>query len=302
MNKRAYLIDSSIYIFRGWYTMPDDLEDIDGSPVNAVYGYADMLLKLLQDQQPEYIACAFDQKMDNCWRREIYPEYKANRPPAPEELKKQFAYCRELVELAGLAGFVSNRYEADDIIGTFSRSLREHNIHSTIVTADKDLTQLVREGDIWWEFAKNKQLDEKGIEKLWGVPPAQIADLLALCGDKVDNIEGVPGVGPKTAANVLKKFGNIETVLNNIDAIGDMKFRGAIRTKNLIKMHQDKPALAKQLTVIANDPSLPNDPSALRPCAYDVSGLNRFFDHIGFGSLRRERWHSTLSSLGNSDC
>lgn len=294
---RAYLLDSSIYIFRGWYTWPDDLCDVDGHPVNAVHGYADTVLQILEQAQPQYIACAFDQKMDNCWRREIDPNYKANRPPAPEELKRQFAYCRELIDLAGLAGFVSNRYEADDIIGTLSRSLRKNSIACTIITADKDLTQLIRIDDLWWEFAKNKQLDEKGVEKLWGVPPAQIADLLALCGDTVDNIEGVPGVGPKTAANVLKKFGNVETVLSNIDAIGDMKFRGAVRTKNLIRMHQDNVRLAKKLTVIANDPNVPTSPSALQPSSYDEDELDNFFGRMNIGTLRRKRWHKALQSL-----
>ncbi len=294
---RAYLIDSSIYIFRGWHTLPDSLHTAEQQPNNALLGYADMLLALLEQTRPEYIACAFDQKMDNCWRREIAPDYKANRPPVPEDLRRQFAWCRELVALAGLPGYVSNRYEADDIIGTLSRKLRRHGVNSTIVTADKDLTQLVRAGDVWWEYSKNRTLDEKDIEKRWGVPPAQIADLLALCGDKADNIAGVPGIGAKTAANLLRKFGNVETLLNNIEAVANMKFRGAIRSKNLLAMHADKVRLAKQLTVIANDPQLPDDPSALRPGHYDTEALEAFFTRMNLEPLRRERWHKVLATL-----
>lgn len=294
--KKAYLIDSSIYVFRGWFTMPEDLVDRDGHPVNALYGFADFLIQLLENEQPSHIACAFDQNSGNCWRRKIFPEYKANREPAPEELKRQFQYCRELVNLAGIAHYASDRYEADDIIGTLSRHLRKHGFNSVIVTGDKDLTQLVREGDLWWEFAKNKRLDSKGVEKTWGVKPEQIACLLALIGDKVDNIEGIPGVGPKTAANLLVKFGSAEAVLENIDKIGEMKFRAAKRIQNLVNMHQDKVRLAKQLTVIPDDPEVPCDPSAISRGHYDADALESFFDHIGFGQLRRQRWHRALSS------
>ncbi len=275
--------------------MPANRYDRDGKLVNALHGYADMLLALLESKQPAYIACAFDKRMSNCWRREIDSRYKAHRPETPPSLRSQFAPCQELAELAGLANFVSDRYEADDTIGTLSRSLRKHDVNCTIITADKDLTQLVRDGDFWWEFSHNKLLDSKGIEKLWGVYPTQIADLLALCGDKADNIEGVPGIGEKTAARVLAKYGNIETVLHNIDAIGEMKFRGAIRTKNLIKMHQDKVRLAKQLTVIKNDPSLPVDPSALLPGHYDVDALQAFFQYNQLESF--PHWLNALNCL-----
>lgn len=294
-NKHAYLIDSSIYIYRGWHTVPTSRTNKDGEAVNALHGYADMLLNLLEQRQPTHIACAFDKRMQNCWRREIDPLYKAHRPETPANLRSQFSTCQTLVDLAGLANFVSDRYEADDTIGTLCRNLRKHNFTCTVVTADKDLTQLVRDGDFWWEFSHNKHLDSKAIEKLWGVYPAQIADLLALCGDKADNIEGVPGIGDKTAARILTKYGNVETVLHNIDAIGDMKFRGAIRSKNLIKMHQQKIRLAKQLTIIKNDPSLPNDPSALLPNSYDEEQLEKFFIHNNLSDFHR--WLKALKAL-----
>lgn len=297
-HTRAYLIDSSIYIYRGWHTVPANRYDRDGKLVNALHGYADMLLNLLESERPTHIACAFDKRMTNCWRREIDPRYKAHRPETPPSLRSQFPTCQELADLAGLANFVSDRYEADDTIGTLSRNLRTHAVNCTIVTADKDLTQLVRDGDFWWEFSHNKRLDSKGIEKLWGVPPAQIADLLALCGDVADNIEGVPGIGEKTAARVLSKWGNVETTLNNIDAIGEMKFRGAIRTKNLIKIHQDKVRLAKRLTIIKNDISLPNDPSALLPSSYDERQLKLFFEHNNLAHYTR--WQQALRSLNPS--
>ena len=294
-DKRAYLIDSSIYIYRGWHTVPVTRLDKDGQLVNALHGYADMLLMLLESEHPTHIACAFDKRMDNCWRREIDPRYKAHRPETPPNLRRQFLVCQKLVDLAGIANFVSDRYEADDIIGTLSRNLRKCSINCSIVTADKDLTQLVQDGDFWWEFSHNKRLDSKGIFILWGVYPEQIADLLALCGDRVDNIEGVPGIGNKTAVRVLTKYGNVEAVLSNIDTVGEMKFRGATRTKNLIYMYQDNVRLAKQLTIIKNDPSLPNDPSALLPSYYDEEQLKLFFEYNKLEHF--SRWHHILQSL-----
>ncbi|MDH5766630.1 MAG: flap endonuclease, partial [Gammaproteobacteria bacterium] len=225
---RAYLIDASIYIFRAWHVYDDSITDIDGNPTNAVYGFSEFLYQLIQQKQPEYIACAFDEHQTNSYRCEIFPEYKANRPPAPEELILQFDYCRDFCRAVGIPNFGSNRYEADDIIGTLASRLRNEGYDLTIVSADKDLTQLVLgEKDAWWDFARGTVLNHKGVEKHWGVKPHQIADLLALSGDKVDNIPGIPGVGYKMASNLLKKFPDVETILENIEKISDMKFRGS---------------------------------------------------------------------------
>ena len=293
---RAHLVDSSIYVFRSWHVMPDTLSDAEGHPANAVYGFADFVLQLLHNEQPSHIGFAFDLCHAGNWRREIDAQYKANRPPPPAELKRQFAHCRELLQASGLACFGSDRFEADDIIGTFSRSLREQGFVSTIITGDKDLTQLIGEGDEWWEVARNKRLDYRGIHKQWGIYPEQVADLLALVGDKSDNIAGVPGVGVKTAANLLKKFGDIDGVLNNIDAIGEMKFRSAKRIENLVRMHQDTIRLAKLLTVIPDDPTINTHASALVPCQWDESHLGDIFQRLDFSPPRQKRWLNALNS------
>lgn len=291
---RAYLIDSSIYVFRSWHVMPDTLTDAQGHPANAVYGFADFVQQLLDSQRPTHIGFAFDLCHQGNWRREIDPAYKANRPPPPEELKRQFAHCRELLQASGLACFGSPRYEADDIIGTFSRSLRQQGFHSTIVTGDKDLTQLIGEGDEWWEVARNKRLDYRGVHKQWGIYPEQVADLLALVGDKSDNIAGVPGIGPKTAANLLTKFGDIEGVLANINAIGEMKFRSAKRIENLVRMHQETARLAKRLTIIPNDPEQDTQAAALVPSQWDEQHLEDLFQRLDFSPPRQQRWLHTL--------
>lgn len=293
----VFLIDSSIYVFRAWFTVPDTLTNADGEPVNALYGFSDFLLRLLENERPAHLLCAFDESLSEAsYRNAIYPAYKANREPAPPELKKQFAYCRELVRAAGIAEFSSPHYEADDIIGTFSRSMRRHGFQSVIISGDKDLTQLLQAGDLWWEYGRDIQLDCNGVLKNFGVHPHQIADLLALAGDAVDNIPGIPGVGLKTAANLLTKFESLENLLANIDKIGTMKFRGAKRVQSLVAEHQQAARLARQLTVIVDDNSLPSHHSALQHQAHNSAALHALFDKTGFSNSRRERWQRVLEA------
>ena len=142
-----YLIDASVFVFRAYYTIPPDMQAPDGTPINAVYGFCRFLGDILERQKPEYIAVAFDESLSSSFRNEIYPEYKANRDPAPEDLKLQFALCRQAAALMGTSVFSSPRYEADDIIGKLSAFMREQGRKSTIVSRDKDLTQLIQPGN-----------------------------------------------------------------------------------------------------------------------------------------------------------
>jgi 5'-3' exonuclease len=276
--------------------MPEDLTDRDGNPVNAFYGFADFLLGLLEREQPTHIACAFDQSLARSYRNEIYPAYKANRDPAPPELERQFDYCRALVRAAGIAEFASMRYEADDIIGTLSSLMRKNGFINYIISGDKDLTQLLSEHDWWWEYGKDKRMQRNDVYKHFGVYPEQMADLLALAGDAVDNIPGVPGVGLKTAALLLAKFATLENLLDNIGEIGHMKFRGAKRVMAQMEEHQDLARLSKQLTLIVHDENLPTEHHALTRQPYRRDELNELFDHIDFGKFRRQRWLSVLGA------
>jgi len=289
-NKRAYLVDSSIYIFRGWHVYPEHMTDIDGNPSNAVYGFTEFLLELIQLEQPEYIACAFDAKQTNSYRREIFQEYKANRPPAPEELKRQFKYCRDFCRAAGIADYSSNRYEADDIIGTLATRLRDEGYAITIISADKDLAQLIRPGDIWWDFARDKIMHYRDVEKTFGVNPELIADLLALSGDAVDNIPGIPGIGYKMASNLLKKYPGIEHILDDTHKISEMKFRGSARIQRLVEEHKHMLPMTKQLTTIVTDADFKGPKKDLRWHGVDETALHTMFDHLDAGPGRRERW------------
>lgn len=288
-SKDLWLVDSSIYVFKYWYTLPDSLRDRDGLPINAVLGFLDFVLRLLQREQPQAIAFAFDTSLASSHRNEIYPAYKANREPAPEELKRQFKLCRQFLRSLGLAEFASPRYEADDIIGTLAKRGRQQGRRITIVSADKDLTQLIHEGDLWWEYSRDLRLDCAGVEKQFGVRPDQIADLLALAGDKVDNIPGIPGIGKVTAAKLLRRFDHLDRLLASIDEIPGTKIRGAQRIARLLKEHQAEARLARQLTDIVchiPDTDLESPPAQ----AMQYEPLIDLFDRLNFRPGLRQQW------------
>lgn len=286
---RAYLIDSSIYIFRAWYVYDKHITDSEGRPVNAVLGFGDFLWQILRQKQPELIACAFDASQVNSYRRELFPAYKANREPAPPDLKYQFALCRELCQAVGIAEFASDRYEADDIIGSLARLLKARGYAITVVSADKDLTQLITgEEDAWWDFARGTVLNHRGIEQHFGVRPEQIADMLAISGDKVDNIPGVPGIGYKMAAKLLQKYPCVDSLLDNLDQVGLMKFRGATRIQRLLQEHRHLLPLNKLLTTIVSD--MMDNHGDLRPQGINDDIFERFSTSVSMNSLIQQRW------------
>ena len=174
---------------------------------------------LLERARPEYVAVAFDASLATSFRNRIYPPYKANREPAPPDLALQFERCRELCEHLGVAWFASPEYEADDIIGTLATRLRAEGLRCTLVTRDKDMAQLVREGDVYWDYAGNARYYYRDIAERFGVQPERYADYLALTGDAVDNIPGVPGVGPKTAAVLMRAFDSLDDAVCRLDGV-----------------------------------------------------------------------------------
>ncbi len=288
-----YLVDSSIYVFRAWHTLPASIIDKHGKPANAAFGFIEFLFQLISRRNPALIVCAFDESLSSSIRNTIYPEYKANRSPAPQDLKDQFAHCKAFVTAAGLNARSSSKVEADDIIGTLARSATRHKLNSVIVSADKDLCQFVGEGDAIWDFAKNTWLDARLIEKRFGVRPQQIADLLALCGDKVDNIPGIPGVGIATAARLLVKWGNLDSLLDNTANVAKMKFRGARRVSELLLEHEDTVRLARELTGLWIDETIGEtlEEFAITP---DIAALNLVFDELEMSNSRREKWLALL--------
>ena len=270
--------------------MPDTLRNGNGDPVNAVYGFTDFVAGFLEQAKPKHLSFAFDQSLTSSFRNEIYPEYKANREPAPDELKQQFNVCRRFIEALGFPLLSSDRYEADDLLGTAAHHARANGYKVTILSSDKDLAQLIEEHDTLWDFAKNRRFTAKKIKEHFGVRPDQIADQLAIAGDKVDNIPGVPGIGMTTAARLLNKFDTIEQLLDNIPAIADMKIRGAKRIKDLVEAHQEDILLCKKLTAIECNAKMSSGSYDLQRNQCDHSDLSQLFEELGFGNLRRERW------------
>ncbi len=295
-EKTLYLIDSSIYIFRAWHTLPDSIRTSRGEPVNALYGFLDFLAQLYEQTDARYMVCAFDKSLATSARNRIYPEYKANRDPAPDDLKHQFALCQQAVKLLGFKQFVRARYEADDIIGTLASTAAKRGFVSCIVSADKDLAQFIGERDVYWNFARRELMDAKGIEKRFGVKPQQIADLLALCGDKVDNIPGIPGVGMATAAKLLKKWQTLDNLFCNQDQVADMKFRGAARVADLLATHEADVRLARQLTGLLPVNDLPVSMALLKRESENMAGFQRFLKRQGFSDRRIERLIQTFFS------
>ncbi|MAM69632.1 MAG: flap endonuclease [Gammaproteobacteria bacterium] len=292
---RAYLIDSSIYIFRAWHVYDDAITDSNGNPSNAVFGFSDFLYQLIRQKSPQYIACAFDSSQTESYRRELYPDYKANRPPAPPELKQQFERCRAFCQAVGIPAFGSNRYEADDIIGSLASYFREQGFAITVVSADKDLTQLILgEEDAWWDFARGTVLNRRGVEKQFGVKPEQIPDMLALSGDKIDNIPGIPGVGYTTASKILKKFPSIDLILENIEAVAEMKFRGASRIHALLNAHREMLPLNKKLTTVVCDMHLQDHLQLVMEkmswSGIDQDAFSTIIEELALSSGLSQRW------------
>jgi DNA polymerase I len=284
-----YLIDASVYVFRAWYSMPDDLVDGDGNPVNALYGFCRFLGDFVEQVRPERIAVLFDESLTTSFRSELYPGYKANRESAPEALKRQFKQCRRYTRALGLMECAHPSFEADDLIGTLVTEGRQAGTPSTIVSRDKDLAQLVGVRDVFWDFAGKGRLTYEQIPGVFGVKPEQIADFLALAGDSVDNIPGVPGVGRKTAAALLAHFGGLEDVYANLDRVCDVACRGAKTLAARLELHRDAAMLARQLTGIACDADFERPLTGLEPRAPDLGALNALFDEVGFGTaLRRQ--------------
>ena len=282
-----HLVDASMYVFRAWHSMPDEFHDADGWPTNAVHGFARFLLELLERERPRHIAIAFDESLDSCFRNAIYPAYKANRDPAPPELRRQFAWCKALCKAVGLVTLAHTDYEADDLIGTAVHVGRRDGFRSVIVSADKDLSQLLQDDDEQYDFAKAVRWKADGVKARHGVHAHQIADYLALTGDAVDNIPGISGIGAKSAAVLLAHFESLDALLARIDEVPFLRLRGAAGMATRLREQREHALLWRQLTTIALDAPLPDGGFARG--RGDGEELASLADWVGFGPLTRKR-------------
>ena len=284
-----YLIDASIFMFRAYHSVPNTLTDLDGNPVNALHGFARFLGDLIERVSPQFIAVAFDESLATSYRKRLYPAYKANREPAPEDLRRQFALCRRMCEAFGVATFVSGEYEADDIIGTLASRMRDCGQQVTVVTRDKDLSQVLRPGDVYWDYISDKRFGYDRIADRFGVQPERMACFLALMGDAVDNIPGVPGIGRKTASTLLYHFESLLHVYDELERILKLKMRNAPFVVSQLRDHRESAFLARQLTEIACDMPIAVTLADLQRRAPDLAALYEFYDSVGFGRLLRNQ-------------
>lgn len=289
MSGPVHLVDASLYVFRAWHSMPPEFQDRDGWPVNAVHGFARFVLELLERQRPERIVVAFDESLDSNFRNEIYPAYKANRDAAPEELKRQFAHCQRLCRALGLAVLADGRYEADDLIGAALGQVRRAGHAGLIISADKDLSQLLDVDDEQWDYARNERWRADGVKARYGVHAHQIADYLGLTGDAIDNIPGVPGIGAKTAAILLAHFGSLDELLERVAEVPFLRMRGSAQHAQRLRDHRDIALLSRQLATIDVNAPLPPDLGDGTRRASDAAALESLCEDLRFGPMTRRR-------------
>jgi 5'-3' exonuclease len=285
----TYLIDASIFIFRAWFSIPDTMTDDRDNPVNAVYGYARFLSDFIESVQPEHVAAAFDVSLTTSHRNEMYPEYKANREPAPPELKRQFDQCREVTRSLGVRECADSAFEADDLIGTLAAGMRDAGHCVTIISRDKDLLQILQAGDAMWDYTGGKKIGYDDVIDEFGVRAEQMVDYLGLAGDSVDNIPGARGVGPKTAVALLAHFDTLDELYANLDSVENVAVRGAKTLGAKLAEHRDMVMLSRELAQIRYDVPVAKDETALSRQVPDLSALNALYDDLGFGQGLRHQ-------------
>lgn len=284
MTQKVCLIDGSGYIFRAFYGLPM-MTSPTGVPVNAVFGYTNMFLRLTQSIKCDYCLVLFDAKRRN-YRNEIFPDYKGTRAEIPEELIPQFPIIREATNALNLNYLEMEGYEADDLIATYARQATEKGMEVVVVSADKDLMQLIRDGVEYYDPMKDKFYGREDVKEKFGVYPERVVDVQALAGDSIDNVPGVPGIGLKTAAQLINEFGSLEKVLNRASEIKQNKRRETLLA------NIDNARISLQLVTLKNDVPVEKDITAFSCRAPHLDVLHKFIDDYGFRSLKNriEKW------------
>ncbi|MEP5765629.1 MAG: 5'-3' exonuclease H3TH domain-containing protein [Halieaceae bacterium] len=286
MTAPNYLVDASIYIFRAYFSLPERWHSPEGYPLNAVYGYTSFLLDLFDSlgAGPHSLACAFDESLGSCFRNDIYPDYKSSRELPDEALAYQLEACRQVSELLAVPCFSGSRHEADDYIATLATLGRQGQQPAIIVSRDKDLGQLLlAEGDRLWDFAAGVSLDAAGFEARFGVEPQQFPDYQGLVGDPVDDIPGVPAIGAKSGALLIRAHGNLETLAQQRHQLLDLGLRGAARISNNLENHWDAALLSRELARL--DTAVPGV-SLPEPWQLRAESLARLVDYLESIELR----------------
>ena len=278
-KKIVYLIDGSAYIYRAYHAIRH-LSNSKGQSTNAVFGFARMLIKLMEDKTPDFLAICFDMPGPT-FRHEMYPDYKANRPPMPEDMALQIPWIKKVVAGFKVAVLEVAGYEADDLIGTLAQQAGDAGFDVVMVTGDKDFMQLVTPTQIIWDPMKDQTVDVKFVHAKLGVMPQQVIQVMGLSGDTTDNIPGIPGVGLKTAAKLVKSYGTIENLYAQIDSVSNKKLQAKLEA------HQKQALLSRDLVTINTQAPVDFDPAALAVSSPDHEQLAKLFKELEFRQLQK---------------
>jgi len=280
VTDEVYLVDGSAYIYRAYHAVAP-LTNSEGMPTHAVFGFMNILRRLLKDKKPQYLAVAFDMR-GPVFRHDMYPDYKANRPPMPEDLAVQIPYIKELVRAMNIPCFETQGIEADDIIASAAQLLSSQGKKVVVVSGDKDLLQLVNEHVVMWDPMKNKVMDIAAVEEKYHVKPEQLLDCYSLMGDSSDNVPGVPGVGPKTAEKLINQYGSLEGVYEELAGMKKSKL------KERLEENKEKAFLSRDVIRLKYDAVVPAELSGYLPQEADDEKLNDLYTRLGFSSMVKE--------------
>jgi DNA polymerase-1 len=281
MSKKEpiYLIDGSTYFYRAYHAVAP-LTTASGLPTHAAYGFTNILLRVIREKEPTYLAVAFDAKGPN-FRHEMYKDYKANRPPMPDDLAVQIPYIKKIVEAHNIMTMEEQGVEADDLIASAARKLAAAGHKVIVVSGDKDLLQLVGNDIVMWDPMKDVVMDSAGINKKYNVDPDKLLDLFALMGDSSDNVPGVPGIGPKTAEKLINEYASLDNLFDQLDSLKKSKMK-----ENLVA-HQDDAFLSRDLIRLKEDLDIPAVPEAYLIPDPDTEKLKKLYTELEFTRLMK---------------
>jgi len=290
-NAPVYLIDGNAYIYRAYHAI-SPLSNKNGQPTHAVYGFTNILLRVIRERQPRYLAVAFDSRGPT-FRHELYGAYKANRPPMPDDLVSQIPFIKQVVAAHGILCLEQGGVEADDLIASAVAKLARAGMSTVIVSGDKDLLQLVDDEVTLWDPMADKSLDRAAVAAKYNVGPAQLLDLFALVGDASDNVPGVPGVGPKTAEKLVNRFGALEEIYAHLAEIEAAKLREKLAA------HREQAFLSRRLIRLKTDIDVPVEPAAYVPRDPDAEALRELYTLLEFTRLlKSEVRHQAMDTGG----
>tara|TARA_R100000687_G_C6435865_1_gene158091 strand:- start:405 stop:1313 length:909 start_codon:yes stop_codon:yes gene_type:complete len=278
---RLFCIDASIYIFRAYFSMPDRWFSEQGYSLNAVHGYTRFLVNFINEVRPSFLMAAFDESLGSGFRHELYADYKSNRALPDEALAFQLDACRRITELVGIKSYACANYEADDYIASAARLARRDELPVTVVSRDKDLAQVMSaEQDEWWDYAGARRLRKAEWENQQQIKVHQVADWLALMGDSIDAIPGVPGIGKLSATRLLTAYGDIEGIYRNLELLPASGLRSAKRIQQALRDNREQLLLARQLTGL-NDRAIKARSSRAFSYRITSGGLSDYLQQLG---------------------